>query len=515
MFVRKKSNKSGSTSIQIIDKSTGRYKLVKTVGNSKEKRQIEYLWKKAHYEISELIGQTELGLLSKDDQTVLNFLTNNDSIKIRVIGPEEVFGKLFDGIGFNQIQEELFRYLVITRIVYPGSKLKTVDYIERYNGIRIDISKVYRFLDKLNKQYKKHVEEISFNHTKEVLKGNISVVFYDITTLYFEASNEDDLRKVGFSKDGKAQNPQILLGLLVGLNGYPIGYEIFEGNKFEGYTFIPVLEKYQKILKLNKPVIVADAGLLSKENIEILEEKGYKYILGGKIKNETEYIRRQILNLKLKDGETAELKRADDTRLIITYSTKRSKKDQNNRTRGLKRLEKSLLSKKLTKKQINNRGFNKYLKLIGAVNVEIDYEKFNSDANWDGLKGYITNSDLEAKEVIENYKNLWQIEKAFRISKTDLKVRPIYHRLRRRIESHICIAFVAYTIYKELERLLKKSKALFSIQRAIELTQTIYAMELVLPESKMKETIRLSMNEEQKFIYKAINNEQLLLKVSQ
>src|SRR3972149_6566075 len=203
MFVRKKSNKSGSTSIQIIDKSTGRYKLVKTVGNSKEKRQIEYLWKKAHYEISELIGETELGLLSKDDQTVLNFLANNDSIKIRVIGPEEVFGKLFDGIGFNQIQEELFRYLVITRIVYPGSKLKTVDYIERYNGIRIDISKVYRFLDKLNQLYEKHVEEISFNHTKEVLKGKHPLACSINSPDFKERSNVWSGLRKGFSKDGK------------------------------------------------------------------------------------------------------------------------------------------------------------------------------------------------------------------------------------------------------------------------------------------------------------------------
>ena len=107
-------------------------------------------------------------------------------------------------------------------------------------------------------------------------------------------------------------------------------------------------------------------------------------------------------------------------------------------------------SGKLSKEHINNRGYNKYLKLSGEVNITIDYEKYEADSVWDGLKGYVTNTSLSRKKVIENYSQLWQIEKAFRISKTDLRIRPIYHRLKNRIEAHICICFTAYTIYKEL-----------------------------------------------------------------
>ncbi len=178
----------------------------------------------------------------------------------------------------------------------------------------------------------------------------------------------------------------------------------------------------------------------------------------------------------------------------------KTKRDYYNREKGIRRLERKLLSNKLTKKQINNRGYNKYLKLIGDLRVEIDYEKFNEDSKWDGLKGYVTNCKLSKDKVIESYRDLWQIEKAFRISKTDLKVRPIYHYLRDRIQAHICIAFVAYSIYKELERLLEKHNVPFSAKRAIELTETMYAIDVLLPESKQKKTIRPVLSDEEKLL---------------
>lgn len=338
----------------------------------------------------------------------------------------------------------------------------------------------------------------------KLLNNKISVVFYDMTTLYFEASDEDDLRKTGFSKDGKHQNPQIFLGLLVGLGGYAIGYEIFEGNIYEGHTLIPVLEKLSKKFNLSKPIVVADAGLLTNDNITDLEENGYQYILGARIKNESEKIKKQITKAELKNGEYEILKKQTGQRLIISYSDKRARKDENNRKHGLHRLEKRIKSGKLTKSNINNRGYNKYLRLKGKIDVSIDYDKFERDKVWDGLKGYVTNTRLRAKQIINNYNNLWQIEKAFRMSKTDLRIRPIYHRLRNRIEAHICISFTAYSIYKELERILYKGKASFSVKRASELTQTMYQLEVVLPESKKRKPILLNMDDEQQLLTKII-----------
>jgi len=395
--------------------------------------------------------------------------------------------------------------LVIARIAYPLSKLKTVDYLYRYQGINLDIDALYRFLDKLNKELKDQVEQISYAHTLKVLNGKISVVFYDMTTLYFEAEDEDDLRKTGFSKDGKHSNPQIFLGLLVGNGGYAIGYDIYQGNIFEGHTLIPFLEKISAKFKLDKPIVVADAGLLSTENIKALEVKEYEYILGARIKNEPDKIRKQIFDNEFSNGQTICINKSATTRLIVSFSEKRAAKDQHNRNRGLQRLEKQINAGKLTKSNINNRGYNKYLKMEGEISIQIDYEKFNTDAIWDGLKGYITNTKLTNDQVIDNYKSLWNIERAFRMSKTDLRIRPIYHRLKSRIEAHICISFTAYCIYKELERLLKQAKSKLSTKRSVELTHNMYQITYTLPESKHTKSNLLKMDDEQAELFQIIS----------
>jgi len=326
-----------------------------------------------------------------------------------------------------------------------------------------------------------------------------------MTTLYFEASDEDDLRKTGFSKDGRPQNPQIFIGLLVGLGGYAIGYDIFEGNSYEGHTLIPFLEKMEQRFKPGKLVVIADSGLLLNNNIAALETNGYEYILGARLKNESGRIKAEILQHTFSDGDTTSITKDERTRLIVNYSTTRASKDEYNRKRGLTRLEKQVRAGKLTKSNINNRGYNKYLKLSGEVSIEIDCEKYNQDKVWDGLKGYVTNTRLTDAAVMENYKNLWHIEKAFRMSKTDLRIRPIFHRLRNRIEAHICIAFTAYCIYKELERVLYHEKSTLSLKKAAELTHNMYQVKYTLPDSGHTKTKLLNMDTEQKELFEIIS----------
>ncbi len=504
MFIRKKPNKSGSISIQIISKANGHYKVLKTIGSATTQQKLEELIIIAKQETISL--KKQLSLFSSDNDNLIDSVISSlNNSSIRTIGPELIFGKIFDYIGFGAIQEDLFRHLVISRLAFPLSKLKTIDYLYRYQGVVLDIDAVYRFLDKLNNKLKEQVEQIAFAHTKRVLHGKISVVFYDMTTLYFEASDEDDLRKTGFSKDGKHQNPQIFIGLLVGLGGYAIGYDIFEGNTYEGHTLIPFLEKISKKFNLGKPIIVADAGLLSKYNIKALEDKQYEYIIGARLKNETEKIKTQVVQNKYKNGTTISFEKSIDTRIIINYTDKRATKDAYNRQRGLNRLEKQIKAGRLTKSSINNKGYNKYLKLTGEISVEIDYEKYSVDQIWDGLKGYITNSKLDDETVMENYKNLWHIEKAFRMSKTDLRIRPVYHRLRKRIEAHICIAFTAYCIYKELERVLYAEKSSLSLKKAAEETHNMYNITYILPDSKYTKTKLLKMNEKQQELHNIIS----------
>jgi transposase len=499
MYVRRKKNPSGIVSVQIIDKSSGNYKMVKTIGSSAEANEIARLVLKGEEWIKARIGQLEIDFIDESHfaQQIL------DSIEqITVLGTELLLGKIFDEIGFNAIPDALFRQLVIARLSFPVSKLKTTDFLSKYQFFSIDVQHVYRYLDKLHRDQKEQVQEISFSHSKKILGGQVSIVFYDVTSLYFEIDNEDELRKTGFSKEGKHQNPQIVLGLLVSIDGYPLAYEIFEGNKFEGHTMLPVIDAFKTRYNLDMLVIIADSGLLSKDNIHTLIERGYEFILGARIKSETDTLKEKITALPLNNGDSAIIEKGNGINLVISYSDKRAIKDRQNRERGLQKLEKKVKTGKLTKASINNRGYNKYLKLEGQIKVSIDRDKFNDDSKWDGLKGYLTNTNLSKEQIIENYGHLWKIEKAFRISKHDLRIRPIYHRIKRRIEAHICIAFVAYKVYKELERQLKLKDAGLSPEQAIEIAKTIYSVKVITPKQKKVLSKTVLVTDEQKLLAK-------------
>jgi len=516
MFVRRKPNKIGTTSVQVIDKSHRSYHVIKSFGVGHTEVEIRRLEEKARHYVLERQGLANSLFEDEEEIKLESFLSSLSNSQLQVIGPELIFGTLYDRIGYDQIRSTMFRHLVITRLFSPGSKLKTIDYLFRYQGVSYNISKIYRFLDnlchrkdekvKIEDDLKTQVEAISYARTKEVLGGKVDVVFYDMTTLYFEASDEDDLRKTGFSKDGKNQCPQIFLGLLVGYGGYPIGYEVFEGNIFEGNTFIPLLKRMEERYKLNCPVVIADSGLLSKKNIQALEAEGYPYILGARPKNEPESIKKQILDGHLKYGDVIVINKQEKTRLIISMTEKRASKDGHNRERGLLRLQKRVASGKLTKSSINSKGYNKYLKMEGDITISIDMEKFMADAAWDGIKGYITNTAHTAEEVIENYRNLWFIERAFRLNKSDLEVRPIYHRLHNRIEAHICICFTAYSIMLEMERLLKLHYSSITLKRAQEITYNMYQLNYSLPNSKVVKNQVLNMDTEQRELYEIVMN---------
>jgi transposase len=504
MFVRKKKNASGITTILVVEKRNRKNVVLKIIGTSTDAIEINYLYKIGLKEIERLQQLTSLPFNKEKELEYANSFTNCIN-SFSLVGPELLLGKLFDEVGFNTIPNEFFRHLVLTRLVYPVSKLKTVDYLFKYKGIQLSVYTIYRYLDDLHKHYIEQVKAISLRHTLFVLNNTISIVFYDVTTLYFETKYEDDFKKMGFSKDGKHHQPQIVLGLLVSEHGYPLDYHVFEGDKYEGNTLIPVIEHFQTKHKPEQLIIVADAGLLSKANIEGIINKNYQYILGARIKNQNELITKQILALKLSDTESQELKIDGQTRLIISYKKSRAINDEKNRKRGLEKLKAKVKTGTLNKTHINNKGYNKYLKIDGEAKVSIDEQKYNDDNKWDGLKGYLTNTQLHKNIVIEKYHELWQIEKTFRIAKSDLEIRPIYHQLKRRIEAQICIAFAACKIYKELERQLKQSNSSLSPERAIDILKTIYSVEFETPYSTTKYKKLIIKTQEQKELINLFN----------
>ena len=503
MFFRRKRNKSGSYSVIVEDYRDGKKSIVQRFGSSRDELEIRSLERKAQLWIDDQRGM-KLPFAWEKDDIISDFMSTLSNSQVRVYGPELVYGSLYDQIGYNAIEDDMFRHLVVCRLFNPGSKLKTIDYLSRYLHVVKSVDSIYRFVDRLSPAegcgIKHQVEQISYAQTLRVLKGNVGVVFYDMTTLYFEAADEDDLRMCGFSKEGRHRNPQIFLGLLVAIGGNPIGYDIFEGKISESRTLIPMVESLAARFGLDHPVVIADAGLLSRKNMDALDDAGYQYILGARPKNDSAEVKSRILSMKLTNGQVRSFKRKDGRRVVVSMSEARAKNDEKNRSDGLRRLEKKLGSGKLTKRHINNRGYNKYLHMDGDVNISIDYDKFNADAAWDGIKAYITNSKLPLKKIVENYHNLWYIERAFKMNKTDLRIRPIYHRLRNRIEGHICICFTAYTIMLELERRLKKADAPFSLNQARELTKNIYSITYTLPENKEERTTVLKMSDKQNLL---------------
>ena len=501
MFIRKLRSKSGKTYIQVIDKDSGRYKVLKSFGGASEQADLSALLKVAQQWINEYTGSVEFDFLKSD--TLIEQLF--DSITaVKRVGYDLLLGRIFDEIGFGKVKDDIFRELVLARTAFPKSKLKTTEYLYRYKQIDWNEDQLYRYLDKLHATQKELVQQISYSHTLNILNNEISIVFYDVTTLYFEIDQDDDLRKTGFSKEGKHQHPQIVLGLLVSKNGYPLAYDVFEGNKFEGHTMLPIIDSFPRRYNLKQLVIIADSGLLSKSNIDELQAKGYEFVLGARIKNETMEIKKKILALSLENGQSEIIKKGD-LRLVITYSDDRAKKDRHNRDKGIRKLEKQIRTGRLTKASINNRGYNKFLKLEGQINVTLDAEKLKQESHWDGLKGYLTNAELNKNKIIENYQHLWQIEKAFRIAKSDLKIRPIYHRLPRRIEAHICVSFAAYKIYKELERQLQEKGSTISAAKAIEIAENIIQVSVTLPQTGEVKRKTLLLTQEQKYLNSIFN----------
>ncbi len=521
MFVEKKQNKSGSTSVRIMRKVHGKRKCVKVMGYSSDAEEIGLLIKRGNRWIEE--HQRGVPLFEFDDEAVAydKVLASLRQSQLRLIGPELVYGTLFDRIGYDRVKtanNALFRALVVTRLYHPGSKLRTAEYMERFMHQPYSPDAIYRFLDELCARDKTaeqvreaadgsigvkwQVEQVTFEHTKAVMGGQVTVAFYDTSTLYFE-SQEDDVRVPGYSKDGKNENPQVVLGLLVGTGGNPIGYELHKGNQYEGATLLPIVKKLEKRFSLSHPVIVADSGLLSAKNIEQLEDEGYEYIIGARVRSMSKADKEEVLKLGLKDGDLKSLT-IKDRRHVISMSANRARKDARDREKGIKRLEKRFANGKITKASVNNRGYNRFLTLQGETTVTIDQDKIAEDARLDGLKGYVTNSKIKDGEVVENYRNLAFIERAFRMNKTDLAIRPIYHRLFNRIEAHVCICFTAYTILLELERTLAKTadkknkKSGITIYRAKFLAESLYEIEYVNPYNgkKMSVMLRTDYDEE-------------------
>ena len=502
MYLRKKRNRSGSTSVVVVSKAKGYYEEVRSFGTAKTDEDIARLCSEAHHWLNANGGQQSIDfddLRGREIEETKRVIENMDAAMIN--GTQLLLTRIYDAIGFNRIHDEVLRHLAIARISQPMSKLSTVEYLKSYYDEDVDLNHIYRYMDRLYDTQQELVQNISVEHTRKILGGRIGLMFYDVSTLYFETAKTDNLREPGFSKDGKTAESQVVLGLLVSEGGYPLSYSLFNGSQYEGYTMIPMIDDFKQRFDLGDDfVVVADSGLMSTDNVRLLQDAGYKYIIGARIKSESKAVKEWILGQEKRDGHYFERKRDGGERLIVGYSDKRARKDAYNRGRGVARLRKAYNGGRLTKAQVNRRGYNKFLEISKDIQVSISEDKINEDEKWDGLKGYITNTELDADCVVAQYHGLWVVERAFRISKGTLDMRPMFHFTERRIEAHVCICFVAYKVYKELERIIKQTGINLSVDEVLKIAKTIITVRVNMPQNRDVYIKTLFLTERQRAI---------------
>jgi len=389
-----------------------------------------------------------------------------------IVGIHEIYGKLYDEIGFekvlknparNKASSGILKDIVLARVANPLSKKGSIEMLERDFGIGINLDSVYRMMDKIDQEVEGKIQKTAYNYTKKILPGKINVVFVDATTLYFESFVGDSLRQNGYSKDLKFSETQILFAILVTEEGLPVDYQIFPGSTYEGHALIPMLQEIKNKYELGKVIFVADSGLFNKENLKELENNNFEYIIGARIKNVSKKLKEDILdmnNYKKTKESNDDLKIArfkyQNNNLIVSHSRKRSRKDAYDRQKNIDRLLKKVEQNGKVKNLIGNYGCKKYIKIETDKKIELDQDKIKSDQKWDGLHGVITNAkNMSDQEVLDYYHGLWQVEESFRINKHDLKVRPIFHWKPERIKAHMAISFMAFTCVRNLEYRIK------------------------------------------------------------
>lgn len=280
--IRKTKTASGSTAIQAVTYKNRKMVVLKHFGSAKTAEELDALREDAQMWLEKYTKQPSL-FTRKDNSRILH-LGINRCVGIRYSCAYTVFTETLRHIGFSAFNNRLLLDLVIMRIFEPSSKLRAIELLDRYFGVTYAQRTLYRELPKLV-YYKKRAEEIAVSFAQKQLRCDFSFVLYDVTTLYFESFKADELRKCGFSKDNKHAQPQIVIGLLVNADGFPLRYDIFAGNTFEGKTMLPVLRTFMDTHSTKTCCVVADAAMMSLQNINELKKEGFQYIVGARVAN--------------------------------------------------------------------------------------------------------------------------------------------------------------------------------------------------------------------------------------
>jgi transposase len=433
---------SGKHAIQVVSKKDGAYLIHRHIGTFASEAERSLLVSQATAFIKQYSNQPSLFT----DTPQMWQLSEVEVIRSQPLFLYHLLSTAYDKLGLQAVGDSLIKDLVIARIYAPASKRETQEILTDLFNRPYSLKTIYRHLKvAMSTGLQENIQKALLAYAKEGLHDQLHLVFYDVTTLAFASQAQTELKEFGFSKDHRSQDTQVVVGLVVNTDGFPLYFDIFAGNTFEGSTFLAVVKKVRALLAVPDLVVVADAGMLSQKNMDALDQSGIKFVVGARIANLPISVLRSLATTLAGTDHSVTETAHKGYRLIVDYSTKRATKDRHNLDR---QREKALLA--LQSPSTITRRY-RFLKVSDKKNYALNEELFEKAKLVEGMKGYLTNTKLDHPLIIERYHDLWKVEKAFRITKSDLEARPIFHRLDGVIKAHSTIVFAGLAISRLLE----------------------------------------------------------------
>lgn len=451
---------SGNTAVQVVYRQNQQTKVVKHIGTARDAKELQRLFDLANQYILSCSPIPPLfpEIFGQNSQTHnLVSVENLSFTKTYHTFAHEFLFCFYKLNGFDVLSNNLLRDLSFMRIIEPSSKLRSGELFNKYFGQTYTQNMLYKGLPRI-RFLKERAEKAAMSYAKKHLFFDFRLVFYDVTTLYFETFKEDadmtdkqgnqtvGLRKIGFGKERKPGQPQVVIGLVVNNDGYPIGVEMFSGKIFEGHTMFPVIKRLRERYGIKTLTIVADAAMLSLDNTKDIDGMGFSYIVGARTGSiPTKLLTDIARKLKKTEGKYIRIQ-TDWGKLICNYSEKRAIKDRSDRKKQLTKAQYQIEHPDKVKRR------TRFVLEETKAALKLNQELIEQDILREGIKGYYTNlKTVSSKLIIERYHDLWHVEKSFRIAKSDLEARPIFHHKRENIETHILIVFVSLCIAKSIE----------------------------------------------------------------